>query len=138
MTRPTNIKALSGTLRPDRDAAKAEALENIPILDTLPPAPDWLPNAHALKEWDSIGRTLLNFKLLTVADLPALGQMCALHGKIVQLYAAGESPNASMISSLMAFYVGFGMTPMSRSKIKVAALEKPSGNKFAKNGTRDK
>jgi phage terminase small subunit len=137
MTRPTNIKALSGTLRHDRDAAKIEALENLPLLENLPPAPDWLPSTHAVKEWNNTGQTLINFKMLTIHDLPALAQMCALHGKTVQLYAAGESPNASMISSLLAFYVGFGMTPMSRTKIKVAALEKPAGNKFAKNGTRN-
>ena len=137
MTRPTSIKVLSGTIQPCREAAKAEALQNIPLLEYLPPAPDWLPSTHAVKEWNSTGQTLINFKMLTVHDLPALAQMCALHGKTVQLYAAGESPNASMISSLLAFYTGFGMTPMSRTKIKVAALEKPAGNKFAKNGTRN-
>ena len=136
LSKPTNIKALSGTIQKCRDAAKIEAFENLKTLDELPPCPDWMPNGHAVKEWDNVGRTLMANKMLCNADLPVLAQMCALHGKVVQLYSAGEYPHASLITALLGFYRDLGMTPVSRSKVKILNPDKPAGNKFAKNGTR--
>jgi phage terminase small subunit len=138
MSKPIEMKRIAGTIQPCRDAAKIEAMNSMSLLESLPDAPEWLPNAHAAKEWYNTGNIMIGYKMLTVGDLPALGQMCALHGKIVQLYSAGECPGASMIGALSAFYTSFGMTPMSRVKVKVGLMDKPEVNKFSKNGTRNR
>lgn len=87
--KPTNLKVISGTLQPCRSSS---ATVTLPILTEAPAAPDWLPNAHAIKEWKRLSAILLANKLLTEGALSALAMLCALHGKIVQLYAAGETP----------------------------------------------
>lgn len=83
--KPPQLKAVAGTARKDR--ADAPAVE-LPLVSATPEAPDWLPNAHAVKEWDRLAPILTANKLLTEAGCSALGHLCALHGKIVQLWAA--------------------------------------------------
>jgi phage terminase small subunit len=124
--KPNNVKKLRGTDEPRalRDEVEFEAVSEVP------PAPDWLPNAHAVKEWDRLAPILHAAGLLTEAGLSAMGQLCALHGKVVQLYAAGESPNANMVSQLRAFINDFGLTPVAQGKVgNVGGKDK--GNKFA-------
>ena len=137
MAKPVHLKALAGDIRPCRDNSKIEAMANIELLTELPEAPNWLPNHFSVTSWDTTGRLLITNKLLASVDLQMFGQLCALEGKIIQLYTAGESPNASQIASLTGMYLQFGMSPMSRQKI-LTPKEKPADNKFAKNGTRNK
>ena len=96
--KPTSLKVVAGTDRPCRRPESAPV--EMPALDHIPDPPDWLPNAHAVKEWQRLAPILTANKLLTEAGLSALGQLCALHGKVVQLYAAGEAPVASMVAQL--------------------------------------
>src|SRR5690625_4608816 len=91
---PKQLKVISGTDQPCREAPAAVEL---PLTDGLPPAPDWLPNAHALKEWNRLAPILHNVGLLTEAGLSALAVLCSLHGKIVQLYSAGAAPPAALL-----------------------------------------
>ena len=128
--KPHNLKVVAGTARPDRIAPVIE----MPTIDA-PPAPDWMPNAHAVKEWDRLASILAANRLLTEASLSALGQMCALHGKIVQLYAAGESPNASLIAQYRALANDFGLTPVAQGKVRPHG-EAPAKNEFSNNGKR--
>ena len=128
--KPHNLKVVTGTARPDRIAPVIE----MPTIDA-PPAPDWMPNAHAVKEWDRLAAILAANRLLTEASLSALGQMCALHGKIVQLYAAGESPNASLIAQYRALANDFGLTPVAQGKVRPHG-EAPAKNEFSNNGKR--
>lgn len=128
--KPHNLKVVAGTARPDRIAPVIE----MPTIDA-PPAPDWMPNAHAVKEWDRLAAILAANRLLTEASLSALGQMCALHGKIVQLYAAGESPNASLIAQYRALANDFGLTPVAQGKVRPHG-EAPAKNEFSTNGKR--
>ena len=122
--KPTHLKAVAGTDRPCREAPPALEL---PVISAIPPAPSWLPNAHAVMEWDRIAPILFVNKLLTEADLSALGQMCALHGKCVQLYAAGEAPTASMVGTLRTLMNDFGLTPVARGKVKPSGeTQKPN------------
>lgn len=130
--KPHQLKVLEGTARPDR---MPDALIDYEALEELPPPPDWLPNAHAAREWERLGPILLRAKLLTFAGLQSLGHLCALHGKIVQLYAAGESPNASYIAALRSMFNDFGLTPVAQGKVRPIEQEK-SKNKFAGNGKR--
>lgn len=129
--KPSHLKAVAGTARPDREP---QTFVDLPLVSEVPAAPDWLPNGHAIKEWDRLAPILYTNKLLTEAATSALAQMCALHGKIVQLYAAGESPNASMVAQYRALANDFGLTPVAQGKVKGAAKETAPSNPFAKYG----
>ncbi|WP_401742102.1 hypothetical protein [Stenotrophomonas geniculata] len=126
--KPTALKVVAGTDRPDREAPAAAEL---PLVSDVPPAPDWMPNAHARKEWERLAPILHANKLLTEAGLSALGQLCALHGKTVQLYAAGEAPVASMVAQLRGLMNDFGLTPVAQGKVKPNGDKEKPGNAFA-------
>lgn len=131
--KPAALKAVAGTQRKDR--APENAAVDLPVLSTVPAPPDWLPNSHAVKEWDRLAGILTANKLLTEGGLSALGMLCALHGKIVQLYAAGEAPTASMAGTLRNMINDFGLTPVAQGKVSPVS-EGEKGNKFAGNGKR--
>jgi phage terminase small subunit len=128
--KPSQLKIVAGTTRPDRPEIPAVEL---PVIDRVPDAPDWLPNAHAVKEWTRLAPIMVANKLLTEGGLSALGHLCSLHGKIVQLYAAGEAPNANMIGQWRSLTNDFGLTPAAQGKVRAVAAE-PAGNKFANRG----
>ena len=122
--KPTNLKVVAGTARPDR---LGPPIVDLPLVDNVPQAPDWMPNAHAIKEWNRLAPILHANKLLTEAGLSTLGQLCALYGKVVQLYAAGEAPVASMVAQLRALSNDFGLTPVAQGKVRPNGdTEKPS------------
>lgn len=128
--KPAGLKVVAGTSRKDREP---EAAIEMPSLDTIPEPPDWLPNSHAIKEWNRLAPILVANKLLTDGGLSALAQLCALHGKVVQLYAAGEAPVASMVAQLRNLINDFGLTPVAQGKVK-AVGEGPAKNAFSNNG----
>lgn len=130
--KPARLKVVAGTERKDRAIAPSVEL---PTVSQVPPHPDWLPNAHAIKEWERLAPILVANKLLTEAGLSALGMLCALHGKLVQLWSAGEAPVASMVSQYRNLINDFGLTPVAQGKVKPVGAE-PEGNRFAKNGKR--
>lgn len=130
--KPGNLKVVSGTERKDR---AVEAPVDLPVIASVPSAPDWLPNAHAVKEWDRLAPILVANRLLTEGGISPLGNLCALHGKIVQLWAAGEAPVASMIAQYRNLINDFGLTPVAQGKVKPMG-EEPVKNKFAGNGRR--
>lgn len=134
--KPTSLKVVAGTDRPDRNPPSPAA--ELPLVSGVPAAPDWLPNAHAIKEWDRLAPILHANKLLTEAGLSALGQLCALHGKTVQLYAAGEAPVASMVAQLRGLMNDFGLTPVAQGKVRPAGENEKNGNAFASNGAKRK
>ena len=123
-----HLKVVSGTARADR--AEPVGIE-IPVLETVPSAPDWLGNAHAVKEWNRLAPIAVANKLLTEAGLSAFGVMCATFGEIVKLTAAGMPPTANMIAQYRALANDFGLTPVAQGKVKPSA-DKDAGNKFAK------
>ncbi|MEE4218572.1 MAG: hypothetical protein V2I48_13240 [Xanthomonadales bacterium] len=128
--KPPKLKALAGTDRPCR--RNPDAVEFDPLSD-VPDAPDWLPNAHAVREFDRLARILHANKILTEADVSALAHSCALHGKIVQLWTAGEAPTGHMMSQYRGLINDLGLTPVSRGKVKPGDSAK-SDNPFATNG----
>ena len=132
--KPPALKMISGTKRKDRDSAPVVEL---PLVESIPPPPDWLPNAFAVDEWNKNVSILMANGLLTEAGLMPLANLCALQGKVIQLYRAGETPTASMISTLRNLQNDFGMTPVSQSKAGGVVDKKPA-NKFANNGQRAK
>ena len=130
--KPRALKVVAGTDQPCRDIASPA---EIPALDAIPKPPDWLPNAHAVKEWKRLAPILVANRLLTEGGLSALGQLCALHGKVVQLYAAGEAPVASMVAQLRNLINDFGLTPVAQGKVKPVG-DAPAKNAFTQNGRR--
>jgi len=130
--KPRALKVVSGTVQPSRDEKPSI---DLPPVSQVPAAPDWLPNAHAVKEWDRLAPILVANKLLTEAGLSALGMLCALHGKLVQLWSAGEAPVASMVAQYRNLINDFGLTPVAQGKVKPVG-EEPAGNKFANRGKR--
>lgn len=127
--KPTHLKAVAGTSRRDREPAPVVEL---PTISEVPDPPDWLPNMHAANEWRRLAPVLVNNKLLTEAGLMAFGHLCALHGKLVQLWAAGESPTGHMLSQYRALINDFGLTPVAQGKVKTAG-DDPKANPFQKN-----
>jgi phage terminase small subunit len=130
--KPAGLKVVAGTTRKDREP---QSHVDLPVISAVPPAPDWLPNAHAVKEWDRLAPVLVANKLLTEGSLSPLGNLCALHGKMVQLWAAGEAPVASMVAQYRNLINDFGLTPVAQGKVK-AVPDKPEGNAFTRNGRR--
>ena len=133
--KPEHLKVLAGTTRKDRppkppepppedigeefpDAENDATIDMELVLLPNPPAPVWLPNIHAKREWARLAPLLVKHKLLTVGGLSPLGMLCALHGKIVQLYSAGEAPPAAMLGTYRSLINDFGLTPASQGKVK--------------------
>ena len=132
--RPRSLKVIAGTVQPCRD--KPDEGPRLPVIDEAPPPPDWLPNAHAVNEWNRLAPILTAHRLLTEAGTGSLAVLCALYGKIQQLFAAGESPTANMIGQYRALANDFGLTPIAQGKVRPAAEADAKGNRFAKFGKR--
>lgn len=125
--KPAKLKAISGTNQKCRETVSID-YEQVP---EVPDAPDWLPNAHAVKEWDRLAPILHNVGILTEAGVMALGHLCALHGKLVQLWSAGETPTGHMLGQYRALINDFGLTPVAQSKVKPMDGKSKKANKFA-------
>jgi phage terminase small subunit len=111
--KPNNLKSISGSRTP-----KVQTVD-LPLVSEVPSPPDWLPNGHAVKEWERLAPILYANKLLTEAGCSALGVLCALHGKIVQLWTAGEAPTANMIGQYRSLINDFGLTPVAQGRVKM-------------------
>ena len=130
--KPTQLKALSGTKQPCREEP---ASIELPLVDEIPDAPSWLPNAHAVKEWDRLAPILFNNGLLTEASLSTLGILCSLLGKMCQLLAAGESPTGHLAAQYISLAKEFGLTPVSLGKVRPGEKAK-TANRFTSNGSK--
>lgn len=130
--KPPQLKAISGTIRKDRDEGTAL---NLPTVEGLPDAPKWLPNVNAVLEFNRLAAILFNNRLLTEGAVSSLGHLAALHGTLVQQWTAGKCPSGHLMAQYRNLINDFGLTPVSSSKIGGGASIKKS-NKFANNGKR--
>lgn len=105
-----HLKLLSGTSRPDRVLPAGVSL---PPLDVSPEPPDWLPNAHAVREWNRLLPVMMANRLLNAGNVGLFAQMCALHGHLVTAWATGEAPTAAMISTHRATCAALGLLGMT-------------------------
>lgn len=130
-----NVAYLRGTNRPDRLSGDTSISQIEELLTDIPFPPTWLPNQWAVKEWMRLAPILIQMKLLTEGSLSSLAQLCALHGKIVQLYQAGEAPGASMLGTLRNLHNDFGLSPLAQGKVKPeGAKDEPKPNSFSGRG----
>lgn len=127
--KPTSLKIIAGTNRPDR-APLVDPLA-LPLVDAVPSPPDWLPNGHAVREWERLARILHANRLLTDAGLSALGVLCAVHGALVQAWSAGVTPPAALLAQYRALSGDFGLTPAAQGKVRAPAGP-ASTNRFAR------
>ena len=124
--KPTALKVLEGTERKDRMNPAEPRFLPTEEAD----APDWLNGPVALAEWYRLRDVLEGQRVLTEADLTALGHLCNLHGKCVEKWRLGSQPTAAELTQLRMFYVEFGLTPASRAKVSSAG-EAKGKNAFA-------
>lgn len=137
--KPTRIKEVEGN--PGRRPLNLrEPKPDFP--PGLPEPPEHL-GPHARKEWSRAGKLLLDSRILTVADLPALEAYCVIYGRwseaernlqrsgLVVRVKGQPFPQLNpflivanqCLKQMRAFLVEFGMTPSSR--VRIAAEEKP-------------
>lgn len=128
-TKPPHLRMIAGSRRPAAPGA------DLPTLDRLPDPPDWLPNGHALREWQRLGPMLVANRLLSDAGLVAFGHYCALHGSLARLYEGGLAPTAAQVTALRQFAAEFGLTPTAAARVRPAPEGNPT-NPFAKFGRR--
>ena len=133
---PTVLKVLRGTDRPDR----------LPADEPKPRLRSPRPPAHvqgvALEEWRRMVRLLRPLKLLTAIDGTALAAYCLCYERWVDAEEkvrrfgvivksprnyAQQSPYLSIANKartqMMKILVEFGMTPASRSRVDISALD---------------
>lgn len=124
--KPHHLKVISGSRQPDAVDADigAHALEG------MPDPPDWLPNAHAVKEFKRLGAIALRLGRLTDANLSAFAMLCSVHGKIVQLLAAGETPTGFLLSQYRALINDFGFISVTSAKPRKVGSEPEKKNRF--------
>jgi phage terminase small subunit len=127
--KPIELKLLQGTKRSDEQPPEFV----VDPIEWTPEPPDWLPNAHAVNKWKAEVPRLVACRLLAELDLDTLGHLCALHGKMVQLWAAGEAPTGHMLAQFNSLASAFGMAPAWRGKVKPAGQKaKSKFDKFKK------
>jgi hypothetical protein len=110
------LKQIAGTLRADR----IELAPNL-VVDPLcecPNAPDWLPNAYAVQEWQRLAPILVANGMLTEANTWSLALICALRGRITQTINAGETPSGHVISQCRHLTNDLGLTSVASIRIK--------------------
>lgn len=129
--KPRQLKVIEGTLKPSRD----KQFVDLDLLDEVPPAPPWLPNEHAVYEFNRLAPILHSTGLLTVGGVSALGVLAALHGQLVQTWIDGESPSGHILAQYRQMINDFGLTPVAQSRV-TPTKSKPKENAFKANGTR--
>jgi phage terminase small subunit len=129
---PDQLKLLRGTAQPSRCQRPGASF---PLVEEPPEPPEWLPNGPAVAEFKRLATLLHGMGLLTAASVSALGILASLHGKIVQQWAAGTTPNGHAMAQLRGFYRDFGLTPAS--SLKIRAPEPEGANRFTQPNSRE-
>lgn len=120
--KPASLKLLAGTARADRAAPATPAL---PAIDTTPNPPLWLTNVDAVKEWRRLSPILVANHLLHQGNVSLLGQLCALHGRLVEMWTGGATPTAALLSAYRGLYNAMGLSSMA-----LQAPADPKTNRF--------
>jgi P27 family predicted phage terminase small subunit len=148
--KPTALKKLQGTYRPDR-AARDEMQPS--QLDTLPAAPDEL-NARGQQAWYTAATELQQLGMLHAVDLPLLQAYCRevqrMHEADYYVRTQGtvlkgknkvgseyylKNPWLGIYNDALAqanrLAQQFGFTPSARTRISAPAKEKPKADPWA-------
>lgn len=131
--KPTSLKVVAGTDRPDRQAPAAAEL---PIVDALPEPPLWMSNSHAQLEYQRLGPILIANGLLSEAGLMTFVHYCNLHGQLARLWAASMEPTGHLLSQYRGLANDFGLTPVAQGKVKPSGETQKPASKFGGIGQR--
>lgn len=99
-------------------------------LEHLPDPPDWLPNAHAVREFKRLGAIALRLGRLTEANFMVFAHMCSLHGKLVQLWSAGQEPTGYLFSQYITLTNAFGLIGATSASARKVASEPAKKSRF--------
>lgn len=143
--KPTNLKLIQGTFRPDR----ANPFEPKPRL-SIPPCPKYL-QGEARKQYGKMAKKLARIGLMTELDDMALSMLCQAWSEYLeatdQVKKSGmlvKSPNGfpvlnpyliaanQALKKVRSLLAEFGMTPGSRSRIHAAGAAEESDSEWAK------
>lgn len=131
--KPTALKVLSGTLRPDRaNPREAEPRRRLPACPSV-------LQGEAQREWRRVARKLFDAGLLTEIDGPALMGYCLAYARLLdaeeklrEYGSVVKAPSGYLVHSpylaianraleqMRSMLVEFGMTPSSRSRVLAA------------------
>lgn len=120
--KPHALKLLTGSRRASHSAPAVA----FPALQDVPSPPDWILNAHAVKEWDRLAPILTECGLLTDASLAVLGHACNLHGAIVRTLSAGGQPKPALLAQYRLLINDFGLTPAFQAKVVAGSPTTPN------------
>jgi P27 family predicted phage terminase small subunit len=147
--KPSALKLVQGTYRPDRAAANEPQPERV-----TPSCPTWL-DAEAKREWRRIVPELETLGLLTRIDRAALAAYCQSYSEWWAMERAirekgrtqtnamsgvvSARPEVGMrdraLTQMKAFLTEFGLTPSSRSRVSVPETKKKPSNPFLDTGS---
>ena len=124
--KPTALKVLEGTDRPDR--ANPDEPQYTELTAAEPP--DTLRDGRAVQIWHDLVGVLGSQRVITVADRLALTELCNQQSEVDQVRRAGGMPGPGDKTQLRLMFAEFGLTPASRSKVSGVGPSK-ADNEFA-------
>ena len=124
---PDSMKIHRGT---DEPRFMSGDVMRLPLSECERDAPDWF-SVRQLAEWNRLVPVLQNVKVLSDGDWSLLELACGLYGEIVEEWASGHPPTASMMAQVGVLYGKFGLSPVDRMKITVSD-DGEETNKFKK------
>ena len=75
--KPSSLKVIAGTDQPCRALPKDAPV--LPTISDVPKPPDWLPNAHAVKEWQRLAPILVAADALRFPGAMAVGDELSVY-----------------------------------------------------------
>ena len=134
--KPTTLKLIQGTSRPDRDPKDAPEFQPV---RTFPDPPQHL-NLDGAAAWSDLGPKLVAAGVLQEVDLYPLEQLCYAWQRFRKKAKADMEITASEDNALKALWSEFGMTPAARRRVAANLVDPdaqtPKGNAFAGIGKR--
>jgi len=125
-------------MRAQGDLRPCRAIGNVvewPHVTEIPAPPEWLLSVDGLELWHRMTPHLLAQRVFTTADAESFAHLCQMHGQIADAYRLGNKPTPTDMAQLRMFFIEFGMTPASRTKVLMSDGAGQS-NKFARNGNK--
>jgi phage terminase small subunit len=121
---PDALKALRGTVRPDRTVASVSSL--LPKMDVVPSPPDWMTDPAAVREWSELAPQLVACGVLRVTMVSSLAHLCQLHAALLAGYRSGEEPKAALFTAYTRLAGLFGLTAVDARRLHKDEPRKPS------------
>ena len=112
LRKPNEVHLMNGTYRADRHGKLGGELK---ITEPIPNPPDWL-DRDAVVEWMKVVGILSKYNMLKATDEACLALYCSLYSQLMRLR---DTFPANKMVQLRAVMNDLGLTPASRSKIKV-------------------